>query len=309
MAVVVFLLFTKINSLNEENEKLKAEGQVVSVYTVSKDIEEGAVITVEDLESATMKLSATSESTLDVSNYIDPSIFYETDELTGEEKELTFSSRVKIPAGTVVTLSMLKQGGMANDERLMEYNMIVLPSQMKENDYVDIRFRLANGTETVVLAKKKIEKCTDSVIWMKMNEDEILTLNSAIVDAYVAKGSQLRATLYTTPVLQDAIEETYPVNDYVLSQITYNPNILEKAKQALIERWSKVSNSGSGASDLRNSRREIDSFITDDEETRAGNVESKYGEEASTIQSLRSEYISSLEGSGYTESPSTMELH
>ena len=62
MAIVVMLLFTKINSLNEENEKLKIPGPKVSVYTVTRDIEEGDTITVEDLQSATMQLSVNSNS-------------------------------------------------------------------------------------------------------------------------------------------------------------------------------------------------------------------------------------------------------
>lgn len=297
MAIVVMLLFTKINSLNEENEKLKIPGPKVSVYTVTRDIEEGDTITVEDLQSATMQLSVNSNS-IDVANYIDPKIFYGVDEETGEEVELTYTAKVKISEGTVVTLSMLQEGGMKNDERLMEYGMIVLPTQLINGDYIDIRFREANGTETIVLSKKKVEQCTANSIWMKMTEDEILTMNSAIVDAYLVKGSQLRATVYTNPLMQEALEETYPVNTEIRDQIFYNPNIVVEARQALIDKWGKTSDQNSGRTDYQAKRFEIDSYVIDTQDQKATEIDSAYSEEASNLSTSRSEYITALEGTG-----------
>ena len=298
MAFIVMLLFTKISSLNEENEKLKVVGPTVSVYTVNKDIEEGEVLTIEDLQSASMQLSATSAAAIDTSNYINPSIFYAQDEETGEDVELTYTAKVKISAGSVVTLSMLKESGIANDERLMEYNMIVLPSQLKNGDYIDIRLRLADGTEDIVLAKKKIEQCTTNSIWMKMKEIEILTMNSAIVDAYLVEGSQLRATVYTNPLMQEAAVANYPVNNDVLIKITYNPNILAEAINGLLQKWMKTSNEQAGASDYTVRRRTIDSYVTATNSEQASTVDSGYSQEATDINSARNDYVTELEGSG-----------
>lgn len=301
MAIVVMLLVTKINSLNEENEKLKIVGPKVSVYTVNKDIEEGEAITVEDIEASTMQLTAKS-SAINVDNYIDPSIFYTQDEETGEEVEVSYTAKVKLQAGNVVSLSMLKEGGIANDERMMEYGMIVLPTQLKNGDFIDIRLRLANGTEKIVLAKKKVEQCTANSIWMKMKEEDILTMNSAIVDAYLAQGSQLRATLYTNPLMQDAAEANYPVNNEVFADIVKNPNLLPDAVNALVEKWRKVNPlSGSADADLTVDRRVIDSYIstahpTDEDKSSA--VEAGYTTEATDINTARSEYVSGLEGTG-----------
>ena len=297
MAVIVMLLFTKISSLNEENEKLKVIGPKISVYTVNRDIEVGEKITAEDLQSASMQLSANS-GTIDVANYIDPGIFFGFDEETQESYEIDYTAKVKILAGTVVTKSMLQEGGVANDERIMEYSGIVLPTQLINGNYVDIRMRLSNGTETIVLAKKKIEQCTDTTVWMKMTEKEILTMNSAIVDAYLVEGAQLRATIYTDPLMQEALEENYPVNQDTLYAITYNPNIVVEARQALIDKWNKTSDQVSGRTDLQAKRYEIDSYIKDNQEERAAKMADAYAEEASTISTARSEYVSALEGTG-----------
>lgn len=297
MAAVVMLLFTKINTLNKENEKLKAVGPTVTVYTVNKDIEPGDIVSIEDIQSSTMQLSV-GQIPIDVENYINSSSFVEYDEETGDAKDIKYTAKVKIPAGTVVTLPMLKEQGVRNDERIMEYSMISLPTQLVNGDYIDIRFRLANGTETVVLAKKKVEQCTDSTIWIKLTEDEILTMNGAIVDAYLSESSQLRATVYTNPLMQDAVEETYPVPTDIFTQITYNPNIINEAKNALIERWRTSNDLADGRTDFQVKRAEIDNSYTVTPDQRNDKIQSGYEQENTDQATRRSDYVSSLEGSG-----------
>lgn len=286
MAVVVMFLFTKINSLNEKNKQL-SKVKEVTIYTSNKEIGEGELITPDDLTPQTMTLSFNSVN-MDTSEYIDVSSF---------DEEKNYSAKIKIPEGTVVTTSMIKESGINNDERLVEYNMIILPSQLKNEDYIDIRLRLANGTETIVLAKKKVEQCTATSIWMKMKEIEILTMNSAIVDAYLVGGAQLRATVYTNPDMQDATEQTYPVNNEVLTQITYNPNILVEAKNALLEKWSVTTDPNAGVRDFVAKRREIESYVdpTQDSKTTVG---SGYSTEASDISTARNDFVTAVEGTG-----------
>lgn len=297
MAVVVMLLFTRINSLNEENEKLKIVGPKVTVYTVNRDIEVGELISQEDLTATTMQLSA-NQIPIDVENYISSDIFFGYDEETEEEYEISYTAKVKIFEGTVVTLSMLQEGGVRKDERLVEYNMVVLPSQLVNGDYIDIRLRLGNGTETIVLPKKKVEQCTANSIWMKMTEDEILTMNSAIVDAYLSETSQLRATIYTNPLMQEAMDQTYPVSTDIFSLITSNPNIVNEAKNALIERWSKSSELAPGRTDFQVRRTDIDNSVTVVGDERAEKIKEGYDTEAADISTMRADFVTGLEGTG-----------
>ena len=300
MAVVVLVLIGKINLLNEQNKKLSVKGPKIKVYTLKDDIEEGDPITPDDLISSTMQLDKSSKA-IQVENYIDPTIFSVTNEETGEEEEVTYTAKVKLQAGTVVTMAMLQEDGIKNDERLMEYSMIVLPSQLNNGDYIDIRLRLANGTETVVLAKKRVEQSTESTIWMKMTEIEIETMNSAIVDAYLATGSQLRATVYTNPLMQEPALETYPVNDKVFSNIYANPNILAEAVNDLSKRWTNTTDNNADISDFNATRRVINSYIqstTPTEEEQATAVESGYETETQNQSTARGDYVSALEGTG-----------
>ena len=300
MAIVVMLLFTKINSLNEENEKLKILGPKVSVYTVNKDIEEGEAITVDDLVASTMQLSQNSKA-IDVENYIDPSIFYGVDEDTEEEIELSYTSKVQIPAGSVVTLSMLQQVDVVPDERLMEYNMIVLPSQLKNGDYIDIRLRLPDGEERVVIPKKKVDQCTVNSIWVKMDEMEITHMNCAIVDAYLTPGSQLRATVYTDPLMQTAAEMTYPVPREILTYIAGNPNILPDAANELYQKWTDSRYADGDNTFFDTGRNIIDSYINSaglSNADKAETVGAGYDQEATDINTARGEFVTALEGTG-----------
>ena len=296
MAIVVMLLFSRISALKKENKKLKILGPQVTFYTIARDIEEGDVVTVEDLVPASLQLAAAS-ATMDISNYIDPSIFEGEDE-EGNPVELTYTAKVKIYQGTLATLSLLQEGGIDNDERMVEYNMIVLPSQLNNGDYIDIRLRYPNGTENVVLAKKKVEQCTTSSVWIRMKEIDILSINSAIVDAYTIEGSQLRATVYTNPLMQEASEQTYPVNNAVLTQITYNPNILVEARNALIQKWNVTSDPNSGLTDFVAKRREIESYIEPDPEEKIKEIDRGYTQEATDMNNARNDYVTALEGSG-----------
>ena len=131
-----------------------------------------------------------------------------------------------------------------------------------------------------------------------MKEIEILTMNSAIVDAYLVEGSQLRATVYTNPLMQEASEQTYPVNEEVLTNIIYNPNILTEAINGLLQKWNKTTNVSAQGTDFDIKRREINSYILDTQEQRASTVDASYSQEASDISTARSEYVSALEGTG-----------
>ena len=65
--------------------------------------------------------------------------------------------------------------------------MLVLPYQLATGDYIDIRLRMPNGNDYIVVSKKMVEipqiagvDSTDS-IWIKMTEEETLLLSNAIV--------------------------------------------------------------------------------------------------------------------------------
>lgn len=65
-----------------------------------------------------------------------------------------------------------------------------------------------------------------------MTEEEILSLSSAIVDAYLHKAS-IYALTYVEPQFQTPAIATYPANSEVLKLLESDPNIVRRAEQEL----------------------------------------------------------------------------
>lgn len=278
MALVVAALIYKITTLNEIKEDL--ESKQINAYVAATDLESGT-----ELTSGTL-VQQMVQTTVNQANMVNNSIFNSKDEETGDP--IIYKTKIKVPSGTIITQDMLyiDGEGVTDDERLQEYNMISLPSQLENGDYVDIRFKLSTGEDFIVLSKKKVEGTNSDTIWLKVDEEEILTLNSAIVEAWMLSGSKLYAIEYTEPGIQESAVQTYPVNADVLKQIEVSPNMLKEAKEALYSRYNV---------DQRN---KIEAGIQSVNEERDSLVESGTETEIQRIQELREEYVKTLEGTG-----------
>ena len=280
MAIVVVLLLSKINQLNEDKEKLIALQQ--QIYVAAEDIKSGEEVTVDLLIQETVQTS------MDTSNVLTVNDFAEYDE-EGNEYILDYISKLDIPAGTIITKDMVSEtdNQLTADQRIQEYNMIVLPSQLRNGQFIDIRFKLANGNDYIVLSKKKVIQCTSDTIWIKLAEDEILTLGNAIVEAYQAPGSKLYATTYIEAGLQDAAVQTYVVGPNVYSLIQNDPNVLEQAKSAL---WARYNDQAQ----VEQRTNHIEPSIS----YNTGSVQSGTQSEVTAMKSAREAFVEELEGTG-----------
>ena len=205
-------------------------------------------------------------------------------------------AKIDMKANTVITPDLVVQSDevVTDDVRKEQYNMILLPIDLMTDDYVDIRLRLPNGQNFIVISKACVEipqnddgtYVADTIV-MNLREDEILSLSSAIVEAYGIQGAQLYATKYTEPGLQKAATPTYTPNYETTQLIQSNPNIVSIAQEELAARYSQ--------SDLRNNY--IQSIING-EEAYNTNVESGMDQDASTTIEARKQYLETL---GYSE--------
>ncbi len=293
MAIVVGLLFMKISSLNEDLEATQKKIPLNKmVYVAVQDIKSGDKVTADLFMPKNVKTDA------DLSIYLTPD-FFEYDE---EGNPIEYTAKVDIPFDSMVLTSMLVKDGeeKRDDERIVEYNMIVLPTQLKNGDYIDIRYMLPTSEDYIVLSKKYVEQTTATSVWIKVTEEDILSMNSAIVDAYTIKGSKIHATIYTDPGMQEAAVPTYAVNDNILNLMNSDSNIIDDAKKELVKRWNVDSNpNDGGVTDYRYGRDNINSYTsTMTDEAFSSQVESGMSQEISGISSSRSEYVSNLEGTG-----------
>ena len=149
MALVVLALLYRIKSINDAKEAIEQLQR--KVYVAASDLKSGEIIDF----NTDFKMD-TVQTTMDLTNVIDETDFQFLDSDgniqikyydDGTEKPKEVMMKIDVPAGTIVTKDMIVATGeeITNTQRIQEYNMIVLPSQLKNGDYVDIRLSLPNG--------------------------------------------------------------------------------------------------------------------------------------------------------------------
>lgn len=179
-----------------------------------------------------------------------------------------------------------------DDLRKVEYNVLTLPSQLQTGEYIDVRLALPSGQDYIVVSKKQVEIPQVSgvdvadTIWLKLTEDEIITMNNAIVDSARALGSVLKVTIYTEAGIQEAATPTYVPSREVAQLIQNNPNIVQESKNILINRYSNNS-------DTRNNA--LNSAINTGEEGEE-NLKTKVEESITNSKENRQKYLQSLGG-------------
>lgn len=203
-------------------------------------------------------------------------------------------AKVDMKANTVITPNYVVQSDaiVTNDVRRQQYNMVVLPADLMTDDYIDIRLMLPNGQDFIVISKVQVEipengdgTYVADTIWVNLREDEILSLSSAIVEAYGISGAKLYATKYPEPGMQDAASPTYTPNASVTAQINSNPNIVQIAMKELAARYSEE------AKNIRNQ------YVQSEINNQTGydtNIQAGMQTDISNDENVRKQYLDSL---------------
>lgn len=203
-------------------------------------------------------------------------------------------AKIDLGANTVVTESMITAYNEAttDDLREEEYTSIVLPTTLSTDDTIDIRLRLTDGKDYVVLSKKKVtipslgDSLSGTSIIIKVKESEILTMSAAIVDAYKMQGSKLYAIKYVEPGIQDAAESTYIPSSETLQLIQNDPNIVQTAKNELIQYYN---------ANYPNYRTGIQNALNaEDDATKKSLSQAGTSSETTTLSSQRQQYLQSM---------------
>ena len=134
-----------------------------------------------------------------------------------------------------VMANMITEVEITTDLRWYEVAVAYLMATQKNYDVVDVRILFPNGEDYLVLTKKTItDLLMDSNIFtVQANEDEILRMASAIIDAYTTSGTRIYTTKYIESNIQEEAIPNYPVNPDVIDLINSDPNILDQAIKTL----------------------------------------------------------------------------
>ena len=217
----------------------------------------------------------------------------------GNEKEyielntIPVLAKVTMSKNTLLTRETITKGNntTSDDVRKQEYNVIVLPTQIQTGDYIDVRLSIGE-LDYIVISKKEVtipmvgDADSSSTIWLNLTEDEILSMNSAIVDAFKLPGSKLYATTYTEPGIQQAATPTYPISSETYRLMLDNPNIVDQAKQELDRRYNSI----------QNERPNVNSSIEQNLEEADENLNTKMQESITKTQEERKQYLDGLSG-------------
>ena len=288
--VVVFLLY-KIKGLNEAKEALEAK-QTEKLVAI-QDLKSGQEILQKEFDEY-----FTYETV--ISDVPDEQIFDETDfnfydvegkiikKVDQDDNPIykKIQMRIDVPAGTIVTKNMVEEvdNVLTADVRTVEFTSVTLPAQLQEGEYIDIRYAIPDGQDYIVLSRKKVLQCNKTSIWLNLTEDELLTMNSAIVETYRNKGIKLYAVQYVEPGMQVAAIPTYPVKQEVKELIARDPNVVEEAKLGIEERYNRL---GQGNERIYH----IQTFLEDSVEDQTDAVSTGIRDEAKILQSEREEFL------------------
>jgi len=283
IGVLVTLLITGtiiallcVQLMKIQNQRQEEKNALKNVYVVSSIIKSGDVVDTSLLTVKSVPSGVIPTSVINMADITENTI-----------------AKINLTPGTIITSEMVTISGeeTTSDIRKQEYNMIQLPSQIQTGEYIDIRLRLPNGVDYIVVSKKKVELPlingvdSENTIWMNMSEAETQAMSNAIVEAYIMKGSLLYATTYVEPGMQGNATPTYVPSGKVQEAMYLNPNIEQEAKSALISRYNNTSS-------IRTQT--ITEALSPYSESAGANVEEGIQEEINKASQERQKYLESL---------------
>ena len=283
--IIAFLIYqvSQLNTQLKEEEALK-----VTVYVVTDTIKSGEAMNPDKLQ-----LIETTLGSVDKSNFVTTLNTYDAENTATGEIETVYTQKAKVDLnpGTVITNDLIYEDeALTADVRTQEYNVITPMTQLTTGEYIDVRLRTPDGRDVIGVSHKQvtIREFADGTgsatnMLMDLTEEETLMMSCAIVETYQMNGAKLYATKYVEPGTQTAATPTYVPNDETRALIERDPNIVQEAKNELL-------NTLNGNSGLV--RPGIDSATNN--EDAADNVVSKTEEEITSQQDEREAYVESL---------------
>lgn len=206
LGIIIVLIVTNniIKGYEEGTSEKFNEQYMTEVVTFNRDVIQGETITADMVQSAHIPLT-----TMPMGAYTSSGA------LVGQVV------KYNVPRNVAIISSMIADYIVGADVRIQEINAIVLPSDLAIGEYVDIRLMMPSGIEYIVLAQKQVDDIVGSTIKMDLSEEEILTLNGAIVDSYLTNGSKLYAVKYSDPTTQIKIstEEMADARTYIAEKL------------------------------------------------------------------------------------------
>lgn len=267
IGVVLYILI-----IGPEKKSNSEKGAAIKAYALNTDVKSGEEIT------AGMLSSIDTYANLIPQNYIDLAKLSSV----GDDKKVI--AKIDLYKNTILTSSTVttEENAVTKDVRAMEYNMLMLPINVNVGDYVDIRLTFPNGQDFIVVAKKEIKNIQGNTITFDMSEEEILMINSAVVESYIMKASNIYVAKYVEPGMQEKADNTYTPTSEVIKLIDTDSNIVSTAKSELGARFN---------AELRG---QMNSATDQYSQSSLTNIEEGIQKQIENAKKAREEYLTSL---------------
>lgn len=223
VAIVILIYQFGIMDYYEKNmrtqitKEISGSGEYNSAYILNKDIEKGGTITPEDVEMVTRGTDIIPSNQI---NNLD------------EFKDKV--TRMNLSGNTILTNDMLVDSEQEITDAIkdQDFDWIRVHAFLNIDDFVDIHYKEVDGTDTVVVAKKRIKNLNGNIFSIDISEEERAYINNATVKASVL-GGELYTSIYPDSVNQNAAIVTYELDKDVQEKIKNDPNIVRDAAEKL----------------------------------------------------------------------------
>lgn len=231
------LIFLLVQEKKQNQEKEKQLGEAC---VLKQDIKAGTELSVADIIYELKTFTNNGQTSTQMRPmYVDSTLIPSNAATEADLRSVV--AKIDLKAGTILTTDMLSDidDQVYDDLRIQEYNMFSLPVKLNVDDYIDIRLTLPSGLDYIVASKKRVLDIQDNTIWLQVSEEEIMTINNAIVEAYKMTGAKLSVILYVEPGIQKTATPTYVVSQEIYNLIQSNPNMVAEAKTGLTKRYNE----------------------------------------------------------------------
>ncbi|MBP5331972.1 MAG: flagella basal body P-ring formation protein FlgA [Lachnospiraceae bacterium] len=189
---------------NAEKELAYYDSARVRVLCASENIDAGKVIDLEDLTEKDLPADSVPENAILVLS-----------DAVGR------TAKIPLSKNTCLTREMLYETVLQGGEREIEYFCIDIRGNVAKGSFVDVRLCFEDGTDYVVLSRKRVEGIAqnrESVI-LHVDEEELLRMGSAMAELRENDERRIYAVEYPHGELQQPSKVDYVPSDTVTELI------------------------------------------------------------------------------------------
>lgn len=196
-----------------------SDSEYVQAFVLNKNLDKGAPITVQDFTVTTRSI-----------DIVPGTYVTDVSQLEGMVAKIPLSEKSIVTSDMFVKM----EEEITDTIKNQDYSWITVHSFLKLDDYIDIHYKELDGTDTIVVAKKKVINLNGKVFAIDISEEERAYINNATVKTAIS-GGELYTSIYPDPENQNAAKVTYKLDKEIEEKIKNNPNIVNQSVDKIKE--------------------------------------------------------------------------